>query len=141
MFYWGTYWPEWSTTENGQFTPINIDHLARLLNGEITTSQHWPEYEGMVHDGISGDEGGKGIGILHINSHEDTKQSTLSLTGIGYIFFITPNNVQEIMIAGFPSMSAFVKEIVVIEGNSYFIYYMSTANNDQAGFDLNLIYE
>ena len=122
LLFWGTYWPPESLVDDGQFAPLDLEYLTRLLNGEVTTSiRHDASSWGMIYQE---DWLAPGIGILNIQGNVIfANQSSVSTTENGYHLIVTPHRLSDITVGGFTMFNSFTEVPVTIDGNNYFVYY------------------
>jgi len=126
MLYWGTYIP---TDPNGGYTwniqPFDINELVD--NKENARSQSYPLFPENI------------ITQEYKSWQSFTNQTTVTTTGVGYHYIVTPNKLSDITMLGVTSFNNFIETLVVIDGVNYFVYYDITLAS--ATFNMVLVYQ
>ncbi|MCL2761775.1 MAG: InlB B-repeat-containing protein [Treponema sp.] len=144
MFYWGAYFG----TGARQNTNTSVWNPMGTFNLGI--------FEIMFNHLLNTGENGQGIqptgqppfileyanGFVSSNNQKiDDIQTSLTLGGTGYLFFITQNELNDITVGGLTMFGAFTSGTISIDGNDYFIYYNGPTPAAGSEFNLNFLYK
>gem|GEM_PF-5797158 len=129
--WWGNFIPTGSTTAamatNPESRPFILDDLVSLRD------------EARDFYG-TGPNAGNIWGSETKNNAEFANQASVQTTGFAYHYIISPRKLTDITIDGLTAFSSFTEVSRDIDGDNYFIYYLTNPANPVATFNLTLIY-
>ena len=110
-----------------------------MLNGEQTTSQYWPEFDGMVHDGLEG----VGIGIIDGLQTREIQggEQAMRWNTSGFYFIVVPKALGEFRVfnaINIDSTGEFTRNEIVIDGVDYIIRHITLPVSNPPALALDL---
>ena len=123
-------WSNMGTGFNVEFFESTLDKFLKGGNGPITGTAA-PSFD-IYGEGF--------INSLTVEE-EPTPRPALTLSGVGYLFLMTPFELDNIIVGGLSMFGAFTKAIIKIDGVDHFLYYMDVSPAAGASYNLNFVYK